>query len=243
MDASSVVALVAAVVSALAALVSAWIASHTAASARLAAADEVASRFREPMLQAAFNLQTRMYNIVNLRFLQVYGKDDNSPQEREYAVENTLYLFGQYFCWVEILRRESQFLDPRRRERNRVIAQRLEQVRDALSSSAEPETAMRIFRGEQRAIGEVMLDSSGAPGSNRPRWDCLGYAAFVAKRDEETFARWFAKLKSDLVSVRDDPRRTARLVSVQHALLELIHTLDPSAERVSEAMLTPLKKA
>jgi hypothetical protein len=242
MSDSSGVALIAATISAIAAIVSASLAAHSVSSTRNAAADDVAARFREPVLQAAFNLQSRFYNIVNLNFLQVFAGDSARDDEREYAYKNTLYLLGQYFCWVEILRRESQFLDPRSRTRNREIARHLERVRDAFASSEEAETVLRIFRGNQRAIGEVMLEPIVYATPERPRWECIGYATFDRKMEDPAVYQWFARPRSDLGILLTDPARATRIVLVQHALLDLIHTLDPSAERVSAHMLKPLRQ-
>lgn len=241
MSPTSIVAIVAAAISAIAALVSAWLAAHTVRAERLAAADQIAFRFREPLLQAAFNLQTRIYNVVNLRFFERFAGSSSPATDREYAFENTLYLVGQYFCWVEVLRRESQFLDPRKRARNRDIAEHLERVRDMFAASEEqPETVFRLFRGEQRAIGEVMLDPVAPAAQGLPRWECVGYATFIEKVIAEPMARWFRKLRSDLEILAAESERTARLVNIQHALLDLIRSLDPEAERVSATMLTPL---
>ena len=38
-------------------------------------AEDLAVRFREPLLQAIFNLETRIYNIVELGFLQRFLGD------------------------------------------------------------------------------------------------------------------------------------------------------------------------
>lgn len=241
MDSSSVVSLVAAVVSALSALASAWYARHTILSERLAAADDLAQRFREPLLQSAFNLQARLYNIVRLDFLQRFMTKDSRPEEREYAIENTLYLLGQYFCWVEIIRRESQFLDPRNRATNRVVADQLEHVRDAFASSQDAELIFRLFRGEQRAIGEVMLVPNEKASPGAPRWDCRGYAAFIRGRSDQSNDRWFKQTREDLLLLSEEPgRHEARLVVIQHALLDLVELLDPAADRVSARMRTRL---
>jgi hypothetical protein len=243
MSTTSIVAIVVAAISAIAALFSAWLATHTVRSERLAAADQIALRFREPLLQAAFNLQSRIYNVVNQHFLDRFARSSSPTHEREYAFENTLYLVGQYFCWVEVLRRESQFLDPRSDARNREVAQRLERVRDVFAASDEqPETVFRLFRGEQRAIGEVMLDPTNSTVTGLPRWDCVGYASFVERVSEEPMSRWFNRLRADLDILASESTRTARLIEIQHALLDLIRSLDPKAERVSATMLTPLRK-
>src|SRR5512144_1868197 len=192
---SSIVSLLGAALSASAAIASGWFTRQSVTSERLAAADELAMRVREPLLQSAFNLQSRIYNIVRLKFLERFMAETCPAEDREYAVENTLYLLGQYFCWVEILRRESQFLDPKNRARNRAVADQLEKVRDVFASSEIPELAFRIFRGEQRAIGEVMLTSTEAPRG--PRWECMGYAAFVRQRADEENDRWFRRPRGD----------------------------------------------
>jgi hypothetical protein len=49
--------------------------------------DEVALRYREPLVHAAFNLQTRLYNIGHQGFLDkfvVHGE----PDEVEYAIQH-----------------------------------------------------------------------------------------------------------------------------------------------------------
>ena len=68
------------------------------------------SRYKEPLLRSAYDLQSRLYNILKQGFLDVYlSKGDD--REKTYAVENTTFAIAQYFCWSEALRREVQFTD------------------------------------------------------------------------------------------------------------------------------------
>ncbi len=197
----------------------------------------IAKRFREPLLQASFNLQSRIYNIVQQNFLDRFAGPANTDEERQYAVEHTLYLIGQYLCWVEILRRESQFVDPRNQHRNRVIADQLEEIRDRFADSSDNAGPLRIFRGEQRALGEVMMVGSPVATPDAPRWDCIGYADFVANRDDPTFERWFRCPRADLQVLVGLPAGCqARIVRVQHGLLGLVELLDPDGHRVSKTM-------
>ena len=124
-----------ALVSAVGAFVSVVFSLRAARVERLSAAEEIATRFREPLLQAAFNLETRIYNIVELGFFDRFLGADSTDSEREYAVVNTMYVFAQYFCWVEIIRRESQFIDPRNDETNRASALGLEAVSHTFADS------------------------------------------------------------------------------------------------------------
>jgi hypothetical protein len=220
------------------ALVSVIFSRRSARGERLEAADEIAMKFREPMLHAAFNLETRLYNILELGFFRRFLTADNSEQEREYAVCNTLYLFAQYFCWVEILRRASQFIDPRNDQRDRQYVKALENVRNTFTDSITiQESTFRIFRGEQRALGEVMLFPVADPPPGVPRWDCLGYAAFVQALEEPAMARWFRSLRSDIDQVSHDlSGHDYRLRLLQRSLMDLIDAIDPDAWRVPSSL-------
>jgi hypothetical protein len=193
--------------------------------------EQVMSRYREPLLRAAFDLQSRLYNIVKQDFLGVY-LHRGSAVEQEYACRNTVFVLAEYLGWVEILRRGVQFLDLGDVERNRRLVDRLEAISRVLLSDRPYQNAIfRVFRGEQRAMGELMVDAATSSGSSSSQ--CVGYAAFVAKLEQEpSFARWFAKLEDDAQQLAADPSRSYdRLVALQHALMDLIDFLDDPPTR------------
>src|SRR4051812_1080099 len=70
---------------------------------------ELLGRYRDPLLSAAYDLQSRFYNIARRDFLGVYYQ--RGDLDALSAENTTLWIVGQYFGWVEILRREVQFLD------------------------------------------------------------------------------------------------------------------------------------
>jgi hypothetical protein len=232
---NDLVAVGVAVISVAGALVSAFYGRRLARQEKLEDADRLAVRFREPLLQAAFNLQSRLYNIVRLDFLHNFmAAEDATPDEREYAVQNTVYLIGQYLGWLEVIRRESQFIDPRSRARNREIAECVEHVRQTFSDSRTlTDPTFRLFRGEQRAIGEVMLSAATVAVPDAPRWECIGYAQFVANLDSEGMQRWFRRLQDDVALLAKDlEAHLERVVHLQRALVDLVDVLDPDSERV-----------
>jgi hypothetical protein len=233
-----IVPIATAVVSAIGALVSVWYGRRTVMLERWATAEDLATRFREPLLQAVFNLETRIYNIAELNFFGRFLAPDSTEDEREYAVLNTCYLFAQYFCWVEIIRRESQFLDPRSVERNRAIAHCLEAVRDTFSDSINlTDPAFRLFRGEQRALGEVMLVPVADRTPSAPKWECLGYAGFIRAIEDKQTCRWFGRLREDIMlAAGGEGSCPARLVHVQRGLLDIVDALDPDAVRVPASL-------
>ena len=238
-DASGAISLLGAAISAGAAVVTVVLSRRAADRDRRLAAADLALRYREPLLHAAFNLQSRLYNIgrpTGQPFLERF-LIDGSPAEQEYARLNTVYLIGQYLCWSEILRRETQFIDPEDRRRERQVMNYMENIREVFSTSFEfNERTLRTFRGEQRAIGEVMLTKSDYPSDRvGPRSDCIGYAAFVkAMESDENVRRWFGSLMSDMDTLANalDGHR-ARLTVLQNALLDLINLLNPDGDRVT----------
>ena len=243
-EASGWVSLAGAVISAGAAVTTVVLTRRAAVRDSQAAAAELALRYREPLLHAAFNLQTRIYNIAspNHVFLQRF-LTNGTLAEAEYARLNTVYLLGQYLCWSEILRREGQFIDPVDLRRDREVMEAMEDVREVLSDSFKfTDPVLRVFRGEQRAIGEVLLTRTDNPSDRvGPRWDCLGYAAFVKALDDKDTARWFTTILADMGTLAEGlDKHRARLVALQHALLKLINLLDPNGDRVSAQLRRPL---
>jgi hypothetical protein len=194
--------------------------------------EQVMSRYREPLLRAAFDLQSRVYNIVEQAFLLRYLQR-GSPAEQEYACQNTMFVLAEYLGWVEILRRGVQFLDLGDVRRNRLLVERLEAIATILSTDHQfPEAIPRMFRGQQRAVGELMMDTARA-GEQAAPGECIGYAAFTARLEREPgFARWFEPLEGDIRRLAANPAPDCRrLVALQHALLDLIDFLDDPPTR------------
>lgn len=201
-------------------------------------AAEVRARYRDPLLTAAFDLQSRLFNVVGKRFLVRYA---NQPDEaaRTYAVMSTLYVLAEYLGWVEIIRREIQFLDLGDEAINQRWLGVLEQVRDILASD-DIEPVLRVFRGEQRAIGEIMLVTPQDGDSTR-HLQCLGYASFVKCMEDPHFGRWFDKLRGDLRLLGSElESHLDRTVRLQHALVDVLDVLDPECKRFAPARRTRL---
>ena len=191
-------------------------------------AEELRARYRDPLMGTVFDLQSRLYNIVAQDFLIRYMHGDESS--REYALENTLHLLAEYLAWVEIIRREIQFLDLGGEVANRKWLNALEDVRDVLARD-DLDPVLRVFRGEQRAIGQMatveLADSAGGR-----RRESLGYAKFVDCRRAEDFNRWFRKLQADLELLAAEPHNhLERVVELQDSLIDVLEIFDPDCVR------------
>lgn len=193
---------------------------------RAAQIQQIMTKYRQPLLQAATDLQSRLYNIVRGHLLQVYGR--GSADEKAYTIESTLFVFGQYFGWVEALRREVQFLDMGGDEQNRQVQDCIERITsEFLRDDLEPE--FRLFRGQQRAMGEVML----APRVDSGGVECVGVATFVRRVNEPDVDAWFKKLRQDLDRLSQQSAVSSRRVEkIQGALIDLMDWLDPQGVRI-----------
>ena len=197
-------------------------------------AAELRARYRDPLLGAAFDLQSRLFNIVAKDFLVRYcGEQDKTS--RTYAVENTLYVLAEYLGWVEIVRREIRFLDLGEELANRQWVTTLERVRDAFARD-DIDPVLRIFRGDQRAIGEVMT----VVGEDERR-ECRGYASFALERQRPDFSRWFERLEADIqLLARETRQHLERPLLLQHALVDVVELLDPKCARFAAERRTRL---
>lgn len=185
------------------------------------------SKYRDPLLRSTIDLQSRLFNIVKNGWLQrLYNR---SQSDKNYAIDNTLYVIAEYFGWVETLRREIQFLDLGDLEKNRQLSELLVNINQAFGTD-KLESTFRLFTGEQRAIGEIMLLPRAAEGTTA--YECIGYALFVKKMDDPEFSRWFANLKNDLAMMVTEKYSMDRLILIHHKLIDLIDFLDPNCVRV-----------
>jgi hypothetical protein len=182
-------------------------------------AEEVLTRYREPLAAAAFDLQSRLHNILRLDF---FGKFGGDHERCELAESTTLFRLAQYFGWTEILRRDIQFLSfPEADDTRRVARLQSEIRRRLLTDQYGP--AMMIWSDEQRALGEQMIVEE------RDRVQCMGYARFCDEYATR-FAPWCERLRGELQSEAG----RERLRDLQHVLCELVETLDAQRVRYTE---------
>ncbi|WP_162908306.1 hypothetical protein [Allorhizocola rhizosphaerae] len=240
LDTGSIVAIASAALSILAAVISGYMAQRSSKlehrlqqerhrETKAEQTEEIISRYREPLLLAANSLQSRMHNAVGGDYLPRFLHCGDPEQER-YARDFTVYTVAEYLCWVEIIRRELRFLDLGTEERTREFNRHLETVSRVMLLITYEHDHFRLFRGQQRAIGELMMVTTNA-GS-----DCMTYPVFSSKLEHEPeFARWFARLRRDVDAfLTHDWNGNIRQVHLQWALIDLIDFLDPNEVRLTQ---------
>ncbi|MFI7421111.1 hypothetical protein [Nonomuraea sp. NPDC049684] len=203
---------------------------------RSAERSDYMTRYRDSLLWVAFDLQSRIYNILfghqvdraGAGFMQALLLE-GSEREAEYARFSTAYVFAEYLGWAEIFRRDIRFLDLGKNQRNRRVLLCLANISRTLSTARILGTDYRLFRADQRAIGELMIAEDSGPGN---RW-CRGYAEFTRKvRGDDEFRHWTQELFQHIEKAARSPDgATERLLRLQHQLVELIDLLDPAQVR------------
>ena len=253
LDTGSLVAIASAALSILAALVSGLMAQRSSRlehrlqlerhlQSKAEKTEEIISRYREPLLLAANSLQSRLHNAVGGDYLHLF-LHCGDPEEERYARDFTVYAIAEYLCWVEVIRRDLRFLDLGSEGRTRDFNRHLEGVsRIFLELHDYSQPQFRLFRGQQRAIGELMMVQALGGGT-----DCMTYPAFISKLDNDPeFAKWFKRLRQDVDTfLTQDWNGNIRQVHIQWALIDLLDFLDPHGIRLTQnrAKLTETDQA
>lgn len=194
----------------------------------------VLERYQEPLVRAAYDLQSRLFNMLTLGVLESHRGE---PARWRYARDSTAWLFGQYFGWVEIVRREAQFLALPEKDDQQRLQLALGRIASVCSSDRfVGDPLFRIPRSNQRALGEIMVTAAGQDARGTPRTDCLGFAAFSEQLGDpaSTLAKWFAGILDDVDSLADIRGHSERLLLLQHSLIDLVDLIDPERVRFPE---------
>lgn len=180
------------------------------------------SRFHEPLLYAAYDLQSRIYNLLELDMIAKHYQDGDE-RSRHYVVDNTAFLIAQYFGWTEIIRQGGLFLDLGGTEQNRKLNAFLNKITQAWLRDDIGRT-LCIFRGNQRVIGELMIEY------DTQDFTCLTYGGFLLALQDETAGALMHlhHLQQDVSSALENiDLARSRFIHLQHALIDLINFLDP----------------
>lgn len=190
---------------------------------------KAAERVYEPLAQAAAELQSRIFNVVESGW---FATQERYKEHRDYAEASTAYLFAQYFGWVEA-RRQAVLSSSGEGGRDVAVQRLMDGVLKTLRRS-EGSGGFLFFTTEQRAIGELMLFRRGS-GELAVR----GYAWFVERyRAEEDFRAWFKPVKLGMMLFAEGDHE--RLVALQHALVALVAELDPKRKYTVGYALEPI---
>lgn len=211
-----------------------WFGFYSDNRRRLSESEKVLAKYRDPLLLAAQDLQSRLYHITQCGF--VLGTSGGGKGENPvHTVQYTSFLVGQYFAWIYILRHEAQFLRFDTSSNTRAVTKLLNNIAFTFATDTftteDPyfcNLPCMLWRGEQRALGEEMVIN------DNNQLYCMGFAAFHKKWEEDpSFQAWFQPIVDGLGP--EGATRDLRFRRLQHILVDLVHVLDPDGMH-SEAL-------
>ena len=193
---------------------------------------KAAERVYEPLAQAAAELQSRIFNIVETGWVPLMKRYESHG---DYAITSTAFLFAHYFGWIEA-RRQAVLGSSGEGRRDEEVQRLIDGVLKILRRSDDSEGFL-FFTAEQRGIGELMCEWQTHPETGVRTVNVMGYAAFRNRFNEDPgFATWFGPVIAGMALVaRGDVQR---LIDIQAALVALIDTLDPKRRYTAGYELT-----
>lgn len=214
-------------------------------------AERLLQKYRDPLLFASEDLQSRIWGLVERDVLNfAHGSDAHKDALYIY----TAFVIGQFFAWTHILRRETS-LSPfslEEDQRLRQFVEILHTIQGVMLTDQHSKTegqAFTMWRGHQMAIGEFM--SLRDEGKDAERL-CMGFYEFTESWKNksspayETLHYWFRPVETgleELVVKGGQAPEANRLRRLQHVLLDLIAVLDPSKKRLTTKYLSGCKPA
>lgn len=230
-----IVSIIIAVVSLIGSLVAAgftgWISYYMDQVKRRNEAKALIHKYRDPLMLAAYDLQSRLWGIVQMDLLRYVEDEDKKDLINVY----TAFLVGQYLSWTYILRRQAQFLCFSTDKTNTQLNKILETITKEFSvDRRNPEDKLNgedpfmLWSGQQMAIGETM-----SLEAEQGQLYCMGFAAFSSKyHHDPEFKKWFQPIERGiaLLAIARKSGNTAanyRLRRLQHLLMDLVLLLGP----------------
>lgn len=186
-------------------------------------------RWANPILGSVRSLTSRLENILEQgleKALASKGRKERpvNPDwaiDRDYALESSLFVFAEYFAWVQLLHERMGFDLFETQETKDKFFKAIWGVSGALSHWPDPPVRgdgqdTQVFVLQQRAIGELLIVRDG----DAPR--VLGYPDFLAARkSDRRFKEMLVPLERLLSDVAEGTKRWQRLENTRDALVEL----------------------
>jgi hypothetical protein len=228
LDSPLALALIAAVAAIFAAIPTALVTARNQAKTLAAQAEEKREqrlhdakaeldRYREPLREAARDLAHRIGNIRRTDSLHGYlsGPDENRQQ---IVLLGTCFRLARFWGVLEVLYNNISIEHFEAAASTKSVGNLLTKIGRTFASDSFGPRFM-VWREEQRAIGELMLN----PEPRGVMSHCIGFATF-AKNYDEIFSNWFASIEEALRSA--DVQADRRLADLQNLLQQLVEQLD-----------------
>lgn len=179
---------------------------------------KVAALYVNPFLLACENLQSRIYNILEMDGLAALKKRHPGG---EYA-EETIYYIAQYFGWDGIVSRYGPYThDPE-------FMRLTEAIRDTFAKDRLPIGAFCFFRSDQMALGQTIMNRSA--GEFGTEFETIPLHEFKRQLAGQPYAK-MNSVKESIATLQnaanlDQLEGRQRLAEVQNHLVDLLSHIE-----------------
>ncbi len=183
-------------------------------------------RWANPILGAVQELNYRLDNILTKNCYLALSKNSEHQLNKDWSISydylmpSTLYLFGQYFCWIRLLQEQLNFELFETQEEKDTFFYRIHKVSKSLGSfpplyACKGKDA-QVFTLQQRGIGEALIirESEGLR--------CMRYHEFLEKMEDTLISYHLAPVRILLEGLNpNEDCRWKRLNATRDALYKL----------------------
>jgi len=132
------------------------------------------SNLSEPLPRSAYDLQSRLYNIMRRNLIQVYFVKGDE-RTKSYVVNNTVYLVAQFQRITELMRQKRSNLSTLERAREHANSCSYKIKYAAFGEPMNIPLCCAFLRGNKDLSVKPRLSGEGG------RAECMGYGAFLKK--------------------------------------------------------------
>ena len=201
----------------------------------------VKRKYATPILLAAEDLRRRLENIIKIIETIDHRNVFSVRDPPGYYYLSTLYVVGQFFGWVQILRRTVAYLDFTTTKETRKYERFLAAIEDGFSSPSLLGAASTsypadtqdhwVFTFQLQAIGSLMVDSETKQDRTR---DYISFCKAYSGSENKEFRRWFAPLSAMFQNLKAEDPRFRRIVAIHAILNAFIEAVDPKHLRTEK---------
>ena len=207
------------------------------------------SKFSGVILTAAKDLQDRLWHLTKRQSESknpvLTAADENSPHydswpmTKRHYLRSTIYLFAQYFCWLEILRAEVRYLNFGKSQLTNEFSRLLKVVERSLSETSYQKLAVNrvtvdfpLFQMMQCEMGSSMIVENDQ-GSR-----CMTFFEFNCEYERiNTTIESYTQLEKLIVSAVSKNKgdfSNTRLKILNNSLVDLIEFINNHFDLISE---------
>jgi len=199
---------------------------------------DAVSKYRDALLRSAEKLQSQLGHICggNVPIMVHQPSLSGRAARDSYAYCILIYRISQLFCWTYLLQNDIQTIRYTPTSNDRHIMDILYAIQRGLEAPCTirgKDAPLRVFRGFQESIGELMCVGDHEKGALH----CMGYPEFwkawTMSKDNE-FKPWFSQLEWGMEALYKSRRSVTdyfRVMQFQHLLIDLVNALDPKNKR------------